>query len=271
MASSPYVRQARGMFSVTIGSTAVAAGDLLYFDGTDWELASNAANTTYAEAIAVSSYISGAVGNVCLSCILVDIDAPYTAEDNYFLSTAGAITATRPTTAGALVQVVGFGLSTSELSLVISAPREMLVHMDSRGATSAHAVLDSGNFGGWTLDAQNEVAVLSCMVPQNCVGLEIAYGWTAAEASAGTPTYDITVGSALSGAQHDAVTADATLANQAAEGTAPDEVLRFDMTTGFDATDILRPGALLGVKFLADDAGTDIRFALGVDMVFLVV
>lgn len=222
----------------------------------------------------MASYASGAAGFFCRSCILVDTDAPYTQGDQYYLSeTAGALTATRPTTDGSLRQCVGFGLSTSEVYVDIAPVKELNVHMDSRGATSAYALLDSGNFGGATLDAQNETAVLSTMIPQNCVALEIAYGWTAAEATAGTPTYDITVGSTLgaSGTQHDAVTADATLVDKAAAGAAADEILRFAMTTGFDATNIWRPGALLGVKFLADDGGTDIRFALGVDLVCLVV
>ena len=247
---------------------------MIYFDGTDWELADADNASKFAEAVAVASYATGAVGQACLSCIVVDTDAPYTQGDQYYLSeTAGAMTATRPTTDGALRQVVGFGLSTSEVAVDIQMPRELNVHMDSRGGTSVYALLDSGNFGGDTLDAQNETAVMQTMIPQNCVALEIAYGWTAAEATAGTPTYDITVGSTMgaSGTQHDAVTADATLVDKAAEGADADEILRFDMTTGFDATNIWRPGALLGVKFLADDGGTDIRFALGVDLVCLVV
>lgn len=273
-AADPYVRQARGVFTGTVGSTALTAGDAVYFDGTDWEKADADDATKFAEAIATNNFASGEVGTFCRSCIIVDTDAPYTQGDQYYLSeTAGALTATRPTTDGALRQCLGFALSTSELYVDIPPVKELNVHLDSRGATSAYALLDSGNFGGATLDAQNETAVLSTMVPQNAVGVEIAYGWTAAEATAGTPTYDITVGSTLgaTGTQHDAVTADATLANQAAEGGDADEILRFAMTTGFDATNIIRPGALLGVKFLADDGGTDIRFALGVDIVFLVV
>jgi len=167
--------------------------------------------------------------------------------------------------------LLGFALSTRELYIDLPPVRELNVNLAPRGATSAYAVLDSGDFGGFTLDAQNESAVFSCMVPENAVAIEVAHGWTAAEASVGTPTYDITVSSAVSGAQHDAVTADNTLANQAAEGSAPDEILRFNMTTGFDATNIFRCGALLGVRFSADDSGTDIRFALGVNIVFLVV
>ena len=37
--ADPHVEQARDKFSATIGSTDVTAGDMMYFDGTDWELA----------------------------------------------------------------------------------------------------------------------------------------------------------------------------------------------------------------------------------------
>ena len=37
--ASPYVRDPLGAFDGLIGSTSVAAGDLLYHDGADWEKA----------------------------------------------------------------------------------------------------------------------------------------------------------------------------------------------------------------------------------------
>jgi len=57
MASDAYVRQARGVFTGTVGSTDVTAGSPVYFDGTDWELADADDNTKYAEAIAVSNFV----------------------------------------------------------------------------------------------------------------------------------------------------------------------------------------------------------------------
>ena len=34
--ADPHVEQAQDKFAATIGSTAVTAGDMVYFDGTDW-------------------------------------------------------------------------------------------------------------------------------------------------------------------------------------------------------------------------------------------
>ena len=270
--ADPYVRQARGVFTGTVGSTDLVAGTPVYFDGTDWEKADATDNTKYAEAFAVNSWGTGEKGAFCRSCIIVDSDAPYTQGDQYYLSaTAGAITATRPTGAVNLKQVLGFGLSTTELDVDIPPVKELPVDLINRGATSAYLVMDSGNFGGPTLDASGETALFSCQVPEGAVGIEIAYIWTAVDATAGTPTMDVTVGSVISGAQHDVVTADASLVNQAREGSAAHEVLRIDATSAFDATNILRAGALLGVKCAQDDAGTDISWALHVTVVFLVV
>ena len=257
--ADPYVRQATGVFVATTGSVAVTAGDAVYAASGVMEKADASDATKYAEAIAVDSYAVGETGVYCRTCIIVDTDAPYTKGDQYFLSeTAGAITATRPTTAASLRQCLGFGISTRELYVDIPPVKELNVPLVVTGATSAFVLIDTGNFGGESQDAQNELCTAVAMIPENCVGLEIAYLWYAAEATVGTPTFDITVGSAVDGAQHDAVTADATLANQAREGAAADEMQMLDITTGFDATNIWRPGALVSLKALQDDAGTDI-------------
>ena len=65
--ASPYVRQARATFTGTVGSTAVVAGDSVYFDGTDWELADADDNTKFAEAIVTHAFASGDVGFFCRS------------------------------------------------------------------------------------------------------------------------------------------------------------------------------------------------------------
>mgnify|MGYP001563449545 CR=1 FL=1 len=269
-----FVRQARATFAGTVGATAISAGDLVYFDGTDWELADADNATKFAEAVAVASYASGAAGFFCRSCILVDTDAPYTQGDQYYLSeTAGALTATRPTTDGSLRQCVGFGLSTSEVYVDIAPVRELNVHMDTRGATSAFTMLDTGNFGGAMLDADAEIANAITMIPDNCVALEIAYLWAGVEGTTNTPVAAFTTGSTLgaSGVQHDAVTADATLTAQTLEGAAADEIVKLAFTTQMDATNIIRPGALVGVKAIYTDGGTDVAWIFGIDLVCLVV
>ena len=118
-----YVKHAQNVFSATIGSTAVTAGDMVYFDGVDWELADASAHTTFSEAMAVNTYAAGDVGVLCTGGVVVDIDAPYTQGTAMYLSeTAGAITATIPVTNAALKQSVGFALSTSTVRVDIRIP-----------------------------------------------------------------------------------------------------------------------------------------------------
>lgn len=266
--ADPYVRQARGVKSITIGSTAVVAGDALYFDGTDWELADADNATKFAELFAMESYASGASGAGCRSCIIVDTDAPYTQGDQYFLSeTAGALTATRPTTDASLRQLLGFALSTSELAADIRFQEDQ-AHCDFFAGTDVLAIfqLDSGNYLGLSTNAQNEVAGSTHQIPEGAVALEYAAIWVAAEATAGTPTFDLFVSSSVDGVQWDAVTQDSTIADSADEGGAADEIQKTTVTTSFDATNIWRPGALLGIRKLKKDAGTDITFTFGVDL-----
>lgn len=272
--ASPYVRQARGVFTGTVGSTAVEAGDVVYFDGTDWELADADDNTKYGEAIAVNNFNSGDVGMFCRSCIIVDTDAPYTQGDQYYLSTtAGDITATRPTTAGNLRQVIGFGLSTSEVYVDIPPVREMGVtyHLQSNTAAESAIQLDTGNFIASYTNADDEDIGTTLVVPDNAVGIEIAWLYTAAEAVTGATDYDITVSGAADGEQWDATTQDSTLANQTVSGANADEIHRVDCTTGFDASGILEADNIIGFKATHDGGQTDVLLALGLHVVWLVV
>ena len=270
--AAPFVDVAVDAFTGLTGSTALVAGDLVYFDGTDWEKADATDNLKFAEAMCINNAAVGETASFCTKGILTDGDAPYTQGDNYFLSeTAGELTATRPTGAVNLKQVCAYGLSTSELRVSINAPYEKVVELNANGATSAQTEMDSGNYGGPMLDADNESAFFACLVPENCVGYEIAYLWTSVNATCGTPTVGVFVGSSIGGAQHDAVTADTTLASITSEGSAIHEMLRSDITTGFDATNIIRPGALVGVHVFQEDGGTDITWAFAVQVVFVCV
>ena len=281
MAVNIAIKEAFEVWAGLAGSADIKRGDLVYDDGTDWELSDADADsiaTQFAQAVAVSSAKSGEQVLLARKAVLFDGDdnsfSTSTTDILYLSATAGAITSTRPTGANNVKQVVGqaykqHGGTGAQLAIIdIKGPYEMVVELIARGATSAYTVMDSGNFGGFTLDAQNETALFSCLIPENAIGIEIAYIWSAVTATAGTPTFDTTVGSVISAAQHDVVTADATLVNKAMEGSAVDEVLRMDATTGFDATNIFRPGALLGVKCNKDDAGTDIGWILAVQIVF---
>ncbi|KKN01701.1 hypothetical protein LCGC14_1125060 [marine sediment metagenome] len=254
----------------------MSAGDPVYFDGTDWELADASDNTKFAEAIATNNYSSGEVGTLCISCIVVDIDAPYTQGDNYFLSeTAGAVpTATRPTTTASLRQVIGFGLSTSRLRMDIVPPREEHMWVNTQSslvAAEVVTVLDSGNFGGILSNNDGEVVYLTFACPQNCVGLEFARSYSAVEVRTNPTDYTVTVSGAADGEQHDATTQDATLTDMAASGAAEDEIEGAIMTTGFDATGIIEPDNLVGVKMVHDGGETDATLSFGIMLVFLVV
>lgn len=274
MAADITVLDKRFTFEITLGSgLTVKPGDGLAYNGSSWVKADADTPSLYAQVFATQygGTLQGPI-EVARELIIQDGDAPYTAGDTLYLSgTAGAHTATRPTTAGQLRQVVGQVLTTSIAHLKGGVLREVNVPLVTTGATSAYAVLDSGNFGGPTLDAQNETLSMFAVVPENAVSLKIAKLFLAAEATAGTPTMDVTVSSAVDGEQWDAVTADATGANAVREGAAADEMQVTDVTTWFDATNIIRNGAALGVKCLQDDAGTDISFVFGGVLTFLVV
>lgn len=251
---------------LTLSGT-VAVGDLIGYSS-GWKQAANTAGSIIAaQFVALEAGVSGGVISVARRAV---VSGSYTAGNQVYLGTAGATTTTRPTTAASLRQRVGVALSTTEALIEIKGLREVDIPIHLNGATSAYAVLDSGDFGGPTLDALNETLSLVAVLPENIVSVVIAKIFLAAEASVGTPTFDLTVSSAIDGAQWDAVVADATLANQALEGAAPDEMQVLDITTALDATDIIRPGAILGLKVLKDDAGTDISFVFGGSITALV-
>lgn len=267
------MRQARGVFTATIGSTAVVAGDAVYFDGTDWELADADDNTKFAEAIATNSFASADVGSLCRSCVIVDTDAPYTQGDQYYLSeTAGDITATRPTTAGSLRQLLGFGLSTTELYVDIPPVRELpLTYNFKSNQTDTNQQIDTGNFIATTMNADNEDVGATFAVPQNAVGIEFAALYTVAEVVTGATDFDILVSSAADGEQWDATTVDSTLASQVASGAAADEIQRIDATTGFDAAGIIQADNVIGFHATYDGGQTDVVAVLSLQVVWLVV
>ena len=271
--ADPYIRQARGVFTGTAGSTDIPAGDMVYFDGTDWELADASDNTKYAEGIAVEAVSAGEVGVFCRSAIIIDIDAPYTQGDQYYLSeTAGDLTATRPTTAGSLRQLVGFGVSTSEVYMDIPPVREHHMSYNFRSnQTDTNQQIDTGNFIAATMNADDEDAGATFVVPTNAVGIEWASLYTLFEAVTGATDFDITVSSAADGEQWDATTADSTLVSQTASGANPDEVHRVTCTTGFDATGIIQADNCIGFHAIYDGGQTDVGALLALEVVWLVV
>jgi len=272
--ADPYVRQARGVFSATIGSTAVTAGDLVYFDGTDWELADADDNTKFAEAIAVNSLSSADVGNLCTNAIVVDTDAPYTQGSTYYLSeTAGAVTTTRPTTLQSLRQVCGFGLSTTELRMDIMAPYEhhMVLNLVSSVAGETITTTDGANLYGALTNADAEEISITFACPQNVVGLAAARYHSFADGVGTATTMTTTFSGAGDGEQWDVATQDATLTALAVGGAAADEIQSSDLSTGMDAAGIIEPGNVVGAQLVQAGAQTDAVIHLCVDVTFLVV
>ena len=272
MANPTEVRHKSGpIFTGSVASsTEIVKGDALWYDSgnTRFDLADSSDHTKPATHFALTDVDSAqdlATRVYASRHVEVnDEDAPYTADDVLWASeTAGSITHTRPTTAASLRQPVGEAHTTKIAELVIRPRTIVEVPIQLIYATSANAILDSGNFAGPTMDANGEGSFLNAVLPKNFLRVEAAVLYIAAEATGGAPTMDITVGSAVTGAQHDAVTADAGLVDEVREGSAADEMFELDITDGLDATNIARPGAIIGIKCLQDDAGTDISFVFG--------
>jgi len=270
--ADPHVEQATDKFAATVGSTAVTAGDMVYFDGTDWELADADDNTKYAEAVAVNSYASGDVGVLCRSGIIRDTDAPFTQGNTMYLSaTAGAITATRPTGAENLMQVVGFCIDTSRVVFEIKAPYEVTVNLSPM--TDGTAVYSQyGDFTGVLLGAAAQAAGYTFMVPQNTVGNVIQYLWwngvgTALDAS---DTYTIDVSSGVD-AETTTATTDGITAAALTAGAS--DINRADVSAAFDATGVIKPGNIVAVDVdkAAEGTGGDDPLMLACSVVLLVV
>lgn len=268
MASNPVVMEASELLTITGVTAAFQAGDLVWSDGTGSTTIKADADTPatkYCVGVAVNS-IDGDVNQqlvVAKRGVIYDADAPYTAGAPQYLSaTAGAHTGTRPATAAQLRQVVGCAISTSLMRFDIKDPHEVEVPIRILGGTSAYTLLDSGNFGGPTLDAQNETLSAHWVVPENAIGIVIAKLHLAAEATAGTPVATIATSGAQDGDQWDANTEE-TAATQALEGAAADELEVLVITTLCDATTHIEPGASVGLKVTKSDSGTDISLVFG--------
>ena len=278
------------IFNVEMG-VSCAPGDLIAYStaNDDWRLADADDNSLYAQAIVVAVpniVADGTVVSACKECYVVDTDFPYTETARLYLSgTAGKMTETRPTGADDLRQIVGeaifqgdveFGDAAADKTglahLKINDPYEVTHVYTPCGATDAPtARLDTGNFGGFSGNAQNDFVYYTGMIPENMVGTapKIAYLWLAAEDTGGTPTFDMFVSACNDGDQHDVNTQDATIAASADEGAAADEMQRTDVTTAFDTN--MEPGRAFGVRVSCADGGTDQRFRFALALVWQVV
>jgi hypothetical protein len=280
--ADPYVRQARNVFTGTIGSTDVEAGDAVYFDGTDWELADASAHTTFAEAFATHSFKIGEVGILCTSCIIVDTDAPYSItagqRTQYLSETAGDITATIPTTNAAVRQVLGYSISTSEVRAEAKMPQLIeqwfaVSAYDTTGEPGLGVVTD--NWPGPGIDAASETAYIVGRLPINFVELEEALIVTN-NTSASTVDYDFTVAAGYDGASNAGDTGTAIVAADVDGGSPADNNLEtFSVLTMLDGagatTGLQGPGRNFAIKIDPDGVASGEQQILGLALGCLVV
>ena len=269
--AAPYMAEIFGPVAILIGSTDVVAGDALYYDGTDWELADADDKTKFAELIATDSFSSGENGVGCVGGVLVDVDAPFTQGNSMYLSaTAGAITATRPTGAENLAQIIGYCLSTKEVKVFIPPLHEETINQaPMTDGTAVYA--QNTDWTGVLLGAASEAAGYSFMVPQNMVERVIEYLWWTVGASSpaldASDTYTIDV----SGGVDDETTTTTSDGIAAAALTVADNDLnRADVSAAFDGTGLVAPGNILGVDVdkAAEGAAGDDPLMLGLVCVY---
>ncbi|MCX6023787.1 MAG: hypothetical protein NTZ05_19080 [Chloroflexi bacterium] len=273
MANDPVIVEARYGVLVTLGGSGVSykPGDLLGYSA-GWVQADADTAALYARLICGGYGRSGDTVTAYREALLYDADAPYTADTALYLSgTAAAHTATRPTTAAQLRQAVGVALATDTAHLMLAAPREveapltLLESTSGESALGSRVALDSGVYEGLQLNASGEYVTFGAALPEGCVAVVKAEVWAAQESSpGGTPTFDFTVNSVVASGNWDAVTADTSETGKtlAANG-AGDPIACYDFSAALDATNIVRPGALLAVKVAKADGGTDATLVFG--------
>ena len=281
MATDAFIRQSRGNFTGDIGSTDVTPGDLVYFDGSDWELADADDEGKFAEAMVVrggKAVVTGAAAEtqtavLSTSAILKDLDDPFTQGAQLYLSgTPGQPTATRPTGNDDLKQVVGFALSTSEVRIEIGMPHEVSVYVPLPVIVANAAADRDNDFGGLGLPTANDEALGTVQIPDNCVGIKIAKLWWTGTGTA-LDTNDTYTIDCSSGIDDETTSANADGIAAAALTVAANDIASADVTAAMDLAAILEPGALMGiaVKKAAEGSGGDDPIICGVNIVFLVV
>lgn len=247
---------------VTLAGT-VSSGEPIGYS-TGWKRA-DADAIIPAQLIAMIDGVSGDLIPVATEMEVVS--SSLTAGSPVYLSTtAGGITATRPTTGGVLKQNIGVALSTTSALLKVKPFREVTIVGQVAESTSGEAALgsivalDSGTFEGLQTNANGEYVTYIFRLPDNLVS--ILKGDLRAAAESADTTFAFTVNSAVESEQWDSVTADTSLSAGAVATTgATDPIYGFDFSGALDATNIARPGALLAVKIVhANDTNANLFF-----------
>ena len=271
-----HVRQASGTptFEGDADSADITPGQLVYWKDADnqYALADASDKTAPAQFIVIAGGSTGQANfndrvRVTKKAELYDDAAGFTENGPQYLSeTAGAYTGTRPLTIGSLRQKVGEAITTSRAIFEIGVTKEVEVPIVLQWATSAAVAVDSGNFGAaGSLDAQNEVAYLTAVLPENFLAVVAAGLWVAAEANTAA-TYDVYLSGALSDEAWDANTLDTSINATAMVGSAAEDVFQTVITSAFltaAGLALSKPGSLIGIKLKQIDTGTDISICFG--------
>tara|TARA_Y100000310_G_scaffold254715_1_gene261871 strand:+ start:4214 stop:4831 length:618 start_codon:yes stop_codon:yes gene_type:complete len=205
----------------------------------------------------------------------VDTDAPYTQGQSLYLSaTAGAITATRPTGAENLIQVLGFALSTSEVHFEVQIPKEITINVTFPYTTHVAPQDRDNDFMGLGLDDTDAEVGGSFMVPQNCVSTQAVmatFWWCGTGTALDTSdTYTIDVSGGVDDETTSATTDGITAASLA---VAANDLANADVSAAFDGTGLIAPGNVIGVaiKKAAEGSTGDDPICLNVQVMVLVV
>lgn len=232
----------------------VYRGDLLGYSS-GWCQADADTPSMFSQWIALETVLGDGTKKcqVCKKATLEDDDAPYTADAALYLSsTAGAITHTRPTTAGVLKQVVGRAIDTYRVRIELKTPVEKDLFFPQTGgfavgAAEAGVGINDTGFFGEGLDANAEAAGIPFWLPSNLISVDAAT-LICNSNNASVLSLGVTVARGYPGATHAAGldTGTAIVAGDAVEADADNQFPTVNVLACFDA-DFIKPGAVGGL------------------------
>jgi hypothetical protein len=154
------------------------------------------------------------------------------------------------------MQILGYTVDTSTLKLSLPPLHEETINLSPMtDGTAAYA--QNLDWTGVLLAAANEAAGYTFMVPQNMVENVIQYLWISNGASAPaldtSDTFTVDVSGGVS-SETNTTTMDGITAT--GQTLTDNDVLRVDVSTGFDATGLLKPGNVIGVDIDKAAEGT---------------
>ena len=185
-----------------------------------------------------------------------DADFPYTMNARQYLSeTAGAHTETRPTTAGALIQVLGRAVATNIVYFDIKSPRleNAYVGVSAYDTTAEPGlgVTDAG-WAGPGIDGAGELVMTQpWRVPHNCCSGALVADLVFDSVNASAADIDVTVVGGYDGASNVQDTGTGITAGDFDQADTDNIILTMDITTVLDSG-LFTPGRTFQVLVDAD-------------------